>query len=271
MAAIPNGTVRLMVAVFLLTTGAVSATFQTPEPGACPRVLFDGVNARGWEGPWVFSRGGSNPVPFPAIAHRSMEQLTDGPIPIRLDDGTKGTLRTESRECGPGEDCAPYDCGCIGGEVESVWIEVRNAADHLVSRMHLWASYGDYQIVPVDLIDGPGDELMIFRIPNHASPPIGFDTKIWKIGGTKPMDLHGFEHVAGHLPTFPFSCATWRTFMMVALKKPKPRSIGLMTELSASEDCRCYKESRNEIAQMNDIRLKSALRFDVRTRQYELR
>jgi hypothetical protein len=288
MAATRNGTVRLMVTVFLLTTGGVSATFQPPEPGACPRVLFDNVNARGWEGPWVFSRGGSNPVPFPAIAHRSIEQLTDGPIPIRLDDGTKGTLRTESRECGPGEDCAPYDCGCTGGAVERVWIEVRNAADALVSRMHLWASYGDYQIVPVDLVDGPGDELMIFRIPNHASPPIGFDMKIWKIGATKPIDLHtqtshiairgakpteleGFEHVAGHLPTLPFSCATWRTFMTVDLTKPKPRSIALMTELSASEDCRCYKESRNEIARVNDIRLRSALRFNVRTRQYELR
>jgi hypothetical protein len=175
MAAIRNGIIRLTVATFLLTTEVMSATSQRPEPepGTCPRVLFDGVNARGWEGPWVFSRGGSNPVPFPAIAHRSME-LTDGPIPIRLDDGSIGTLRTESRECVPGDDCEPYDCGCTGGAVESVWIEVRNLADQLVTRMHLWASYGDYQIVPVDLVDGPGDELMIFRIPNHASPPIGF-------------------------------------------------------------------------------------------------
>jgi hypothetical protein len=271
MAATRNATFRLMVAVFLLTAGAESATSQPPRAGACPRVLFDGVDARGWEGPWVFSRRGPNPVPFPAIAHRSMDQLTDGRIPIRLDDGTKGTLRTESRECAPGEDCAPYDCGCTGGEVESVWIEVRNAADDLVSRMHLWASYGNYQIVPVDLIDGPGDELMIFRIPNHASPPIGFDMKIWKLGGAKPTALQSFEHVAGHLPTFPFSCATWRTFMTVDLTKAKPRSIGLMTESSASADCRCYKESDNEIAQLNDIRLKSALRFDIRIRQYELR
>lgn len=39
--------------------------------------------------------------------------------------------------------------------------------------MHLWAAYGMFDIVPVNLVDGPGDELVIVRVPLHESPPIG--------------------------------------------------------------------------------------------------
>ena len=126
-----------------------------------------------------------------------------------------GTLRTEARECLESEDCSPYDCGCTGGELESVWVIVEDARHRTVARMHLWASYADYQIVPVDLIDGPGDELLIFRIPNHASPPIGFDVKIWKVGRRKAVELGSPERVAAHMPTYPFSCALYRTFFTV--------------------------------------------------------
>jgi hypothetical protein len=42
-------------------------------------------------------------------------------------------------------------------------------------------AYGKFQIVPVDLVDGVGDELVVVRVPNHSSPPIRCDMKIWKL------------------------------------------------------------------------------------------
>ena len=75
-------------------------------------------------------------------------------MPIRLDDGSLGTRRVETRPCGAGEDCGPYDCGCPV-EHDSYWIEITGADGRVVSRMHLWAAYGAFQVVPVDIVDGP--------------------------------------------------------------------------------------------------------------------
>jgi hypothetical protein len=222
-------------------------------------------------GPWVFSARGAARVALKAIVS-GRQSTTNGLIPIRLDNGAMGTLRTEARECLESEDCSPYDCGCTGGELESVWVIVEDARHRTVARMHLWAAYADYQIVPVDLIDGPGDELLIFRIPNHASPPIGFDVKIWKVGRRKAIALNSGERDAQHMPTYPFSCALYRTFFNVDMTVAKPRPIALKTEYGSTGDCGCVEETdRNEIARANDIRFKSALRFDGRSRKYQLR
>jgi hypothetical protein len=102
------------------------------------------------------------------------------PLSVRLDDGTRGTLSVVQKECATGEDCSPYDCGCTGVN-ESYWIEVHRANGQLFTRKHLWAAYSNFQIAAVDLIDGPGDELLIARIPAHASPPTGWDLKIWRM------------------------------------------------------------------------------------------
>src|SRR6185503_3067040 len=105
--------------------------------------------------------------------------------------------------------------------------EVTDGRGGLVARMHLWAAYGKFQIVPIDLVDGPGDELLIVRVPAHASPPVGYDLKIWKIGQTKPVELGGSERVANLLITFPIGCARWRTFLSIDSTEAKPRSIAL--------------------------------------------
>ena len=54
-----------------------------------------------------------------------------------------------------------------------------------------------FDLVPIDLVDGSGDELVIVRIPGHASPPLGIELRIWKLGATFPVDLVEPLRVAG--------------------------------------------------------------------------
>src|SRR5262249_16871111 len=173
-------------------------------------------------------------------------------------------LRVESRRCTPSDDCEPLDCGCVNPE-ESLWISVADASGRRVARMHLWAAYNRVQIVPVDLVDGPGDELVIFRIPNHSSPPMGWDLKIWKIGATKPIVLGGLERVAELLNSTPIGWGRWRTFLAVDAAEAKPRTIRLNTEFAATGCCRVHPSGRQQVAQ---LRRSEKLRFDVGRRRY---
>jgi hypothetical protein len=216
-----------------------------------------------WEGPWVFAGVGPASTALPAVDN-SNGQLVNGPMRIRLDDGSDGALRVESRPCGPLEDCAPYDCGCPLDR-DSYWIVVADARGRDVARMHLWAAYGKFQIVPIDLVDGVGDELVVVRVPNHASPPIGYDMKIWKPGVAKPIEIGGIERVANLLGTKPIGCARWRTFMSIDRSAAKPRSIALRTDFGATACCGIAPEEADSIA---DMRRAHRLRFDSASGKY---
>lgn len=202
---------------------------------------FRDLTDKFWASPWVFDTRG---VALRRL-HNSMGQIRNGPMPIRLDDGSDGALRVQAKECEPGEDCEPFDCGCTGRN-ESFWIEVVDREDNVVARMHLWAAYGEFDIVPVDLIEGPGDELMITRIPAHSAPPYGFDLKIWKIGRTKPVALIEDHQVAGVFATDSIGCARWRTNLFVNENAPKPRAVALRGEFAAdlTEPGTCWLDKR---------------------------
>jgi hypothetical protein len=188
-----------------------------------------------WDDPWVVLRRGNSVLPTAGLAN-AFGQMTGGPIDIRLDDGRVGSLRVESQPCSPSDDCEPFDCGCTS-EDESFWIEIVDAGGRRVSRMHLWAAYRKFEIVPVDLVDGPGDELIIFRIPNHGSPPVGYDVKVWKIGASKPLILSDPGRVASLMPSRQIGCALWRTVLSIDLAAPKPRPLELRPEFGSAGCC----------------------------------
>ena len=100
--------------------------------------------------------------------------------------------------------------------------------------MHLWAAYGKFQIIAVDLVDGPGDELVVVRVPAHASPPIGHDLKIWKLGPTAPVELTEPIKVADIFGTELIGCARWRTHLFVNLGEVKPRTVAFRSEFAAT-------------------------------------
>ena len=227
---------RLALAVIV---NAVNVSAQTPanQRDAPVPSGFAILDDAFWQGPWVFRQRGTQRAEWPRL-HVSMGAASGGPVPIRLDDGSTGTLRVDSRPCGASDNCEPFDCGCPLDD-ESFWIEVANAAGQRVARLHLWAAYGTFDIVPIDLVDGAGDELVIVRIPAHSAPPIGPDLKIWKPGPTAPIVLAEPLRVAGYLTTAgggAIPCARWRVRLLVDPAAAKPRAIQLQADLAASVD-----------------------------------
>ena len=256
---------RLSAIISIVVTGgfAVSgpAARQQSPAEACKEAVpagFIPLSAMFWDGPWAFDAGLPAEPPLNALDN-SRSQSKNGPLRIRLDDGTEGSLRVEARVCGAAEVCAPIDCGCPLAD-ESYWIDVTNAQGSVVAHMNLWAAYGMFQVIPVDLVDGPGDELLIVRVPAHAAPPIGYDLKIWKIGATRPVVLADGERVAGSMVTEPIACARWRTRLFVDRSAPKPRAIALRTEIGSAGCCRIANEDTTRVA---GLRRDRTLQFDT--------
>jgi hypothetical protein len=191
-----------------------------------------------WVGSWVFARTATTERVMPRF-FTTDQQFGDGPLPnkplrLRLDDGLFGTMQVEAGPCA-GDECEPDDCGCLNDD--GFWINVTDSAGRRVAHFHLWAAYGRFDVVPVDLIDGPGDELIIVRIPRHSVPKQGLDLKIWKLGSVKPMELverikvaDSLDYVTGAEP-----CAVWKTRLIVGVAEHKPRSITLRPEFRYSD------------------------------------
>jgi hypothetical protein len=164
----------------------------------------------------------------------------DQQIRIRLDDARVGTLRIVEGACSPPAECASRDCGCF--DYDSYWVEVSNERG-IVVRMHVWAAYGGIRIAPIDLVDGPGDELLVFRIPGRASPPLGYDLRIWKIGATKPVEIGALERVSRRFGSTPIGCAGWKTRLLIDPEAPKPRPITLQTDIAVERGCEIFEET----------------------------
>ena len=136
---------------------------QPPQPGF--RSL--GAEEGAWNGSdaFAFVTSGSGVSPLPRLTHRLSDPKLPDSIGIRLDDGSRGALRV-TRACQRDDDCPP-------GDWEKYWLEVRRSQGPVVVRQPLYFAYGAFQIAPIDLVDGPGDELLIAQITAHASPPTG--------------------------------------------------------------------------------------------------
>jgi hypothetical protein len=143
-----------------------------------------------------------------------------------------------------------------------------------VTHRHLWAAYGVFDVVPVDLIDGPGDELVIVRIPNRGSPPHAPELQIWNLGSATRADL--VEHVddwfAGRFDTTEgaIPCARWRTRLFVKPNDLKPRPIALHADLAAEDwppsGCHLTKKGASTVAVVRAPRVLSFERGKYRMR-----
>jgi hypothetical protein len=215
-----------------------------------------------WDRPWALAR-----TPTGTSALRTFDHgwgKSPSPLPVLLDDGTRGVMSVVQRRCANGEDCSPYDCGCTG-ENESYWVELHRRDGQLVGRKHLWAAYDRFQIVAVDLIDGPGDELLIARIPAHASPPIGWDLKIWRV--TPEMtEVGGMTHLSQSLPSLTFSCAWWMARLTVDFGAPKPRTVSVNAEFGRKDCCKLTAAEKL----VADLRRPHTLRFDAALQRYAI-
>jgi hypothetical protein len=220
-----------------------------------------------WNEPWVYEAQGPERRALTALHTIQVRQQRVGPIPIRLDDGSLGTMTAEAGSCGPQDACiGPRDdCGCF--DDDSYWIYIADSTGRRIKRLHFWAAYGRFQIVPVDIIGGPGDELFIFRVPAHASPQVGYDIKIWLIDQSAPRDLANGEHVAGHIPArkYATSCVLWKTTFSVDLAGAKPRALQLGIDVGTSPGC---PASETVDIAIDKLQPKEELRFNSTTGKY---
>ena len=256
-----------MLAVAALAAGAYVQAHQTNNRGARIPAGFAKLDDAFWKGSWIYSSGTQRA----AIAglHHTMGAASVDAMPIRLDDGSTGTLRVTAGPCTTIDECGPSDCGCFA--VDSFWIDVTDSRGHRAAHLHLWAAYGNFDVIPVDLVDGPGDELVIVRMHQRAAPPPGPDLKLWKVGATKPTDLiqrKGDDELfflGGRLLTVEGAvpCAQWRTRLTVNLDAPKPRPLARRAEFAASDwpDAGCHL-SREGAEEMAALKRHQLLRFE---------
>ena len=107
-------------ALLSLTTALLQSPCTEPTPAG-----FRNVDEITWNGPWVFDARTSSPFP-------SVDRF-DVALPIRFDDGTRGTVRVSEFPCLAGEKCAPEDCGCFAQDRSRVDVLDAGGASRLDS------------------------------------------------------------------------------------------------------------------------------------------
>ena len=255
---------KLLALVSIVFTSAMGyGARQAASP--CGTQLPAGFVERdsvGWSGPWVFRAGGGTDTALPWVGLRSGRRS----LPIHLDDGRGATVHIEEGECKPGQTCASDDCCSISlAPSDSLWLVADDSSGRSLFREHFWAPYQDVEVVPVDLVDGPGDEVMIVRTWAHASPAVGFALEIWKVGGSRPVELSGRVIVGAWLTTWR---TNWRADLVVDPTQPKPRAIGVRRTFGALD---CEPLTASDRAAAAALGRASALVFDRASGKYDLR
>jgi hypothetical protein len=255
-----------LIAAFGFSVDARAPGCVQPLPNGFHQLKDAGLRDP-WDKPWALRRTPSGTSSLPVLRHSSRDAAR--PMPLRLDDGTTGTLVVVAKDCQLGGDCSPYDCGCTG-PTEGYWIEVHRADGTVIARRHLWAAYQAFQIALVDVDGGVGDELIVTRISAHASPSIGWDLEIWELrGGREFISLGGMPKLTYPLPGPPYGSAWWIGRLIVNANRSKPRTIDVRTDFGFVQGCHALAAAdKTRVAQ---LRLAHSLRFDRSAGRYVLR
>ena len=177
-----------------------------------------------WESPWVWSESQSGVSPLPAIDGQ-FGQLTTPSLPFHFDDGSVGHVAVETRACTSSDGCAPGDCGMR----DSVLIQVLDSSGRRVATWLRCAAYGAFSLVPVDLIEGSGDELIFVYRHGRSSPPHGLDLAMWSVRSNQPERISDTIRVADYLSTAcgAVACVRWQTRLVLDQRARGPRMITL--------------------------------------------
>jgi len=225
--------------------------FRTSGPGVIDiRTFPSRESGFGIEGPWVFN-GRVQPAD-PLRSWRSNYGMpAERMMPIHLDDGSLGAMIPEPRPCGTAKTCKYPDS-------DHYWIKSVDAKGREIAHIVLEAAYATFEVVPVDLVGGPGDELMIFYNRGHSSPPTGYDLQIWSAGRAGARRISNIERASHSLNTLPFACAFQRRLFTVDRADVKPRPITIRPMIGADPMCTLPLEGQTETEEM---RRSSVLEF----------
>jgi hypothetical protein len=234
------------------------------DPKAAGFVDRDDVS---WSGPWVFQTVAGKQSPLPWVGERPADRSVrpkSEMARIQFDDGRTGGLRVEAGECKPSEACAPADWSSYSPPEDSQWLIATDTTGRVVFREHFWAPYGLVEVLPVDLIDGPGDEVLVIRTWAHSSPSVGFALVVWKVGAGRAIDLSAKVLVGAWIG----GRSNWRADLTVDLTQQKPRTIELRRTFGLFQ---CEPVTSEDRAEMNRLGREERLVFDPRTRKYSVR
>ncbi len=266
-----GGVARLLaiVAVGVRVVAAQSQGARPPCDDPIPAGFVDQARVS-WSGPWVFRPRSQSQDALPWVGERPADRSGARPksatVAIHFDDGRAGLLRIEQRDCMSGEPCASDDCCSASlNPYDSHWLIASDESGKQVFREHFWAPYELVEVVPVDLVDGPGDEVIIVRTWAHASPSVGFALEVWKVGGARPIDLSG-RVIVGTWITFPFT--NWRANLVIDTAQVKPRSIEMSRQLGIVPCGTLTSVDRTEAARLGRP---AKLMFDTAARKYLVR
>ena len=173
---------------------------------------------------WVWSQSPRAVTPLPAIDGQDFQPPTP-PLDFHFDDGSVGRVAVERRACESSDGCAPGDCG----NDDNALIQVKNSAGQRVATWLRCAAYGNFSLVPVDLIDGPGDELIFLYRYGRSSPPRGVDLTMWSLRSSQPESISDTIRVADYVSTAcgAVACVWWQMRLVVGENSRRPRRITL--------------------------------------------
>lgn len=138
---------------------------------------------------------------------------------IHLEDGTLANVQILGVE--------PHMPGHLQGDDFSVTITAGRS--HLAA-LRMWASYGHFAIALADLVNGPGDELLIVSQHGRGSPLFKPVLQVWALDKVGPRQIAELE-----VGSFVSPCAFWREQVILAGRE-KPHSLRLLRQI-ASDTC----------------------------------
>jgi hypothetical protein len=250
--------ILLMILSVIVSIPAFLQTQDDPCKHRLPQA-FKTIKQISSEAPWVFEESSRGWQAMNEL-NNSRGEFKVGPISIRLDDGSQGTVSAEQAPCKRGQTCSPFDCACF--EVDSYWIHVRGTEGKKVADLHFWAAYDYFRVVPVDLVDGPGDELLIFTINGRGSPRGDDVMQVWKLGG-KPVPLADLIPVSGKFSY----CVPWRDRVYVS-NSVKPHKLILKRDVAA-DPCCVYKAGYDPELWPAKIKWEKIFSFSPKTSKYK--
>jgi hypothetical protein len=230
---------RVMLASVSLAIGSAIAVAQRapqspdfPLPAAAREFPPD-PEFNPYAPPWVFAadRTTTHPLALLKTAGESMA--------VALDDGTGGTVRAESDPCTKDQaDCYFPD--------DRLALVISDGAGKVIARGTFTTGYGSFAATPVDLVGGPGDELVIVT-GGRGSPPSGLFMDIWQVGtGTFMPLLHGMK-IEGNVPSRSINCVRWRYDVVVGTTSLKPRPLLLKGRIGYRGPCSTDAEGAAEL------------------------
>jgi hypothetical protein len=214
---------RFLQSIFVVLVAGAGSALTAPQGS---QVKIEVRHDMSREGRWLFHSASSGERLLPVIGRRWNNYGYYGKqLRVRLNDGGIGRVRFRES---PQIIHEPNDSLKLQGD--DYFVEVTDAKGRVKASIHLWASYGWFQIAASDLVGGPADELLLIsqQIRGTVFSP---QLQIWSVEGARPVEIARMI-ISGSIST----CGRWEYDVHISGMKT-PRELKMKRRLSAAEGC----------------------------------